>query len=178
MLTTIRKFGNNKLDRLIRKEVNASRHINILGHYNHDTLIDKSGKLIQIIQLAGINGLTQSEADLDAYKNRRNSLLKSFSSEYAIYFWTLRRQATVYPGGKFKSDFAKQLNEKYQAKLQENPLLQNVLYLGLATKPASGIINQGFNWFNKLSHQIQQGAQEQQLAKTRCALFFRVLSLY
>lgn len=170
MLTRIRKFGDSKPDRLVRKEANASRHINILGHYNNDTLIDKSGKLIQIIQLAGINGLTQSEADLDAYKNRRNSLLKSFSSEYAIYFWTLRRQTTAYPVGEFKSDFAKQLNERYRARIQENPLFQNVLYLGLVTKPAAGMINQGFNWLNKLSHQMQQEAQQQQLAKTYQAL--------
>lgn len=60
---------------LLRKEANASRHINILGHYNNNTLIDKSGKLIQIIQLSGINGLTQSEADLDAYKKDRKSVV-------------------------------------------------------------------------------------------------------
>src|SRR5436190_21355241 len=105
MLTTIRKFGNSKSDRLLRKEANASHHINILGHYNDDTLIDKSGKLIQIFQLTGINGLTQSESDLDAYKNRRNSLLKNLSSEYALYYWTLRRQTTESPNGEFKPGF-------------------------------------------------------------------------
>ena len=94
MLAKIKKIGKYKPDRLLRKETNASRHINILGHYNDETLIDKSGKLIQIIRLAGINGLTQSEAMLDAYKNSRNSLLKSFFSEYAIYFWTVRRKTT------------------------------------------------------------------------------------
>lgn len=86
------KQKNPLPNRLLRNEANVSCHINILGHYNNHTLIDKSGKLIQIIQLAGINGLTKSEADLDVYKNRRNSLLKSFSSEYAVYFWILRRQ--------------------------------------------------------------------------------------
>lgn len=155
---------------LLRKEANASRHINILGHYNNNTLIDKSGKLIQIIQLSGINGLTQSEADLDAYKNRRNSLLKSFSSEYAVYFWTLRRQTTEYPGGEFKSAFAQQLNEKYRERIKRNPLFRNVLYLGIITKPTAGVINQGFNWLNQLSHQLDKEAQQQQLAKTYQAL--------
>ncbi len=59
MLAKVRKQKNPLPSRLLRNEANASRHINILGHYNNDTLIDKSGKLIQIIQLAGINGLTQ-----------------------------------------------------------------------------------------------------------------------
>ncbi|MFZ2776707.1 MAG: VirB4 family type IV secretion/conjugal transfer ATPase [Candidatus Rickettsiella isopodorum] len=170
MFTKVRKQKNPLPSRLLRKEANASRHINILGHYNNETLIDKSGKLIQIIQLSGINGLTQSEADLDAYKNRRNSLLKSFSSEYAVYFWTLRRQTTEYPGGEFKPGFAQQLNEKYQARIQKNPLLHNALYLGIVTKPAAGVLNQGFNWLNQLSHQLDKEAQQQQLAKTYQAL--------
>lgn len=164
------KQKNPLPSRLLKKEANASRHINILGHYNNDTLIDKSGKLIQIIQLAGINGLTQSEADLDAYKNRRNSLLKSFSSEYAVYFWTLRRQTTEYPDGEFKSGFAQQLNEKYRERIKRNSLFQNALYLAIVTKPAAGVLNQGFNWLNKLSHQLDKEAQQQQLAKTYQAL--------
>lgn len=164
------KQKNPLPNRLLRNEANASRHINILGHYNNDTLIDKSGKLIQITQLAGINGLTQSEADLDAYKNRRNSLLKSFSSEYAVYFWTLRRQITEYPDGEFKPGFAQQLNEKYRERIKRNSLFQNAIYLAIVTKPAAGVINQGFNWFNKLSHQLDKEAQQQQLAKTYQAL--------
>ncbi|MDQ5899918.1 MAG: type secretion system protein VirB4 [Pseudomonadota bacterium] len=164
------KQKNPLPSRLLKKEANASRHINILGHYNNETLIDKSGKLIQIIQLSGINGLTQSEADLDAYKNRRNSLLKSFSSEYAVYFWTLRRQTTEYPGGEFKSGFAQQLNERYRERIKRNSLFQNAIYLAIVTKPAAGVINQGFNWISKLSRQLDKEAQQQQLAKTYQAL--------
>jgi type IV secretion system protein VirB4 len=166
MLSKIRKIGTHQFDRLLRKEVNTSHHINILGHYNDNTLIDKSGKLIQIIRLAGIDGLTQSEAALDAYKNRRNSLLKSFSSEYAVYFWTLRRKTTEYAGGEFKPGFAEQLNQKYRDRITKKPMFQNELYLGIITKPAEGIFNQGFNWLQKLSHQADKIAQQQQLAKT------------
>ncbi len=170
MLARIKKIGKNKSDRLLRKEADTSRHINIVGHYNNDTLIDKSSKLIHIIRLAGIDGLTQSEAVLDAYKNSRNSLLKSFSSEYAVYFWTLRRKTTEYPGGEFKAGFAQQLNKKYRDRIKENPMFQDELYLGIVTKPAEGVLNQGFNWIKKLSHQTDKTAQQQQLAKTYQAL--------
>ncbi|WP_218813555.1 VirB4 family type IV secretion/conjugal transfer ATPase [Rickettsiella endosymbiont of Dermanyssus gallinae] len=170
MLSKIRKLGHNPSNRRLRNEANASRHINIIGHYNDDTLIDKSGKLIQIIQLSGIDGLTHSEATLDAYKNRRNSLLKSFSSEYAIYFWTVCRQTIAFPAGEFQSGFAQQLNEKYRQKIQQRPMFQNDMYIGIVTKPAEGILNQSFNWFKKLNHQADKFAQQQQLLKTYEAL--------
>ena len=121
-------------------------------------MIDKSGKLIQIIHLKGIDGLTNSEATLDAYKNRRNSLLKSFSSEYAIYFWTVRRKTNDYPGGEFKPGFSQQLNKKYRQQIQQRPMFQNDIYIGIVTKPAEGILNQGFDWFKKLNHQADRAA--------------------
>ncbi|WP_218813527.1 VirB4 family type IV secretion/conjugal transfer ATPase [Rickettsiella endosymbiont of Dermanyssus gallinae] len=170
MLSKIKKRGYSPIDQRLRKEANASRHINIVGHYNDETLIDKSGKLIQIIQIEGIDGLTHSEATLDVYKNRRNSLLKSFSSEVAIYFWTVRRQTIAFPAGEFQSGFSQQLNEKYRQKIQQRPMFQNEMYIGIVTKPAEGILNQGFNWFKKLNHQAGKIAQQQQLLKTREAL--------
>ncbi|WP_218813798.1 hypothetical protein [Rickettsiella endosymbiont of Dermanyssus gallinae] len=163
-----RKFKPS--ERLLRVEANASRHINIVGHYDDNTLIDKSGKLIQIIKLSGIDGLAQGEATLDAYKNRRNSLLKSFSSEYAIYFWIIRRQTTDFTEGEFKPGFAQQLNTKYRQQIQQRPMFQNEIYLGIVTKPAEGILNQGFDWFKKLNHQADRAAQQQQTLKTHEAL--------
>ena len=65
-------------DWVMRREENASRHINIVGHYSDDTLLDQSGKLIKIIKLAGLDYITKNEQTLDAYKNRRNNLLKNF----------------------------------------------------------------------------------------------------
>ncbi|BBB15504.1 type IV secretion system protein VirB4 [Candidatus Rickettsiella viridis] len=158
------------MEPLLKRETNASQHINIIGHYNNDTLIDKNGQLIQIIRLAGIDGITQSEEILDAYKNRRNSLFKHFSSEYAVYFWTVGRQTTEYPGGEFKPGFAQQLNENYRKRIQQQPLFHHEHYAGIVTKPAEGVLNQGFDWIKKLSQQADHIAQQRQLAKTQLAL--------
>ncbi len=79
-------------DRVVKSEDKASTHINIVAHYSDDTLIDKNGSLIKIIELKGIDFVTQSELALDTFKHRRNTLLKSFSSEFAIYSWTVRKK--------------------------------------------------------------------------------------
>ena len=68
----------------MQREEYASKHINLLAHYDDDTLLDKSGKLIKIIQLSGIDYLTKDAQTLDTFKNRRNNLLKSFSSEIIL----------------------------------------------------------------------------------------------
>lgn len=170
MLASLRNIGHRQSDNLLRREANVSRHINIIGHYNNDTLIDKNSQLIQIIRLAGIDGVTQSEATLDAYKNRRNSLFKNFSSEYAIYFWTVRRKTMEYPGGEFKPGFAQQLNDNYRKRMQQQPLFYHQHYLGIVTKPTEGVLNKGFDWIKKISQQTDHIAQQRQLGKIYLAL--------
>src|SRR5438445_4148907 len=96
----------SRSDRVMRGEEKVSKHINILSHYDDTTLLDKSGKLIQIIKIAGIDSFTKDDQQLDAYKNRRNNLLKSFSSEFALYFWELRRKGEHFASGDFMNSFA------------------------------------------------------------------------
>src|SRR5258708_6757253 len=105
------------INRIMRCEEKASKHINVLMHYDDETLIDKSGKLIKIIKLSGLDYFTQDEQTLDAYKIRRNNLLKSFSSEFAFYFYEVRRKVTNNFLGEFKEGFAKEINDKYKNKL-------------------------------------------------------------
>jgi type IV secretory pathway VirB4 component len=79
-------------DAIMRSEAKASRHINIVSHFDHETLIDTSGKLIQIIQLKGLDFSTKPDDLLDRYKLRRNSLWKGFSSDFGIHCWKLRKK--------------------------------------------------------------------------------------
>jgi type IV secretory pathway VirB4 component len=56
----------------VKREEQASRHINILMHYDNDTLLDKNDKLIKIIKLSGIDCFTKDNLVLNSYKNNRN----------------------------------------------------------------------------------------------------------
>src|SRR3990167_7415285 len=111
-----------KTDWRLRSEEQASDHLNIVSHYADDTLLDKSGKLIQIIQLQGIDAVTEGEETLDRYKNRRNNLLKNFSSEFALYCWEVRRKKVIFPEGNFESGFAYDVNEAYKKKIAASNL--------------------------------------------------------
>jgi len=152
---------NKALDR----EENASKHINIVSHYDDDTLIDKSGKLIKIIKLSGLDFVTQSEQALDIYKIRRNNWLKSFSSEFSIYFWEVRRKVTEYPDSVIKNKYAKYVNESYKAKIKCTEMYRNELYIALITKQPEGVINKGINLFRQLCFSFDKSQKQEYLTK-------------
>ena len=143
-------------NRTIRNEEPASKHINVLTHYNDDTLMDKSGKLIKIIKLSGIDFVTQDESALDRFKFRRNNLLKNISSEFAFYFWEVRRKFSPYLSGNFNDGFAKTLNDAYQKKLSESSMFHTEFYFGIITKQPEGLIRKSLSFFRMLNFSIDK----------------------
>ena len=150
---------NNK----IKREEPISKFINVLAHYDDDTLIDKSGKLIKIIKLDGIDFVSKDSHALNSYKNNRNNLLKNFSSEFAMYFWEVRRKSIDYPGGNFTPGLADDVNQKYKNKIKMAEMFHKELYLAIMTKPAEGLINKGFNILKHLQVSLDKDLKRQYL---------------
>lgn len=152
-------------DSLLRREEHLSKHINIVSHYADDTLLDKNGCLIKIIKLAGLDFVTKDGAMLDIFKNRRNSLFKGFSSDFAFYFWEMRSKVNAYPEGEFEPGYASDLNERYQHKIKQAELFQKELYLAVITKQPAGFLNKSFNLLEKMSHLVDKVAKQDYLKK-------------
>lgn len=158
------------LPKFVRSEEPASRHINIMNHYDDVTLMDKSDKLIQIIKLRGLDCISRDAASLDAYKVRINQLLKGFSSEFAVYCWDLRSRVTDYPDGIFPDGYASELNTRFCKKIQSARMFQNDLYFAIITKQPEGLINLGFSLLQKFSSKIDKLQREAYLAKRHSEL--------
>lgn len=141
---------------ILKREEPVSRFINIIGHYDDETLIDKSGKLIKIIKLSGLDYVTQADHVLNNYKNHRNNLLKNFSSEFAIYFWSIRRKHFDYPRGEFQNIYADSVNEQYKKMIMQRKMFHAEHYLAIITKPPEGFINKGFNFLKQLNHKVDK----------------------
>lgn len=159
-----------KQNRLLRSEESVSRFINIVSHYDADTLLDKSGKLIKIMKLTGLDFVTQDEVTLDVFKNRRNSLLKSLASEYAFYFWEVRRKVSDFTTSVCHGHFAESVNQRYFDHLKQSNMYRNELYIAIMTKPAEGLVSQSFSLmqhllqcFDKTSKQSYLGKRHQEL---------------
>ncbi len=153
----------NNVNKKIQREEPVSKFINVLRHYDDGTLLDKSGKLIKIIHLAGIDSISESSQVLNSYKNNRNNLFKNFSSEFAMYFWEVRRKSIEYPNGDFSDGFAADVNKKYRGKIQLAEMFHKELYLAIITKPAEGFINKGFNFLKQLQIATDKHLKQQYL---------------
>jgi type IV secretion system protein VirB4 len=145
--------------RTLKQEIDASKHINIVGHLDEETLIDKDGHFIRLFELQGIDPVTQAPLMLDIFKHRRNSLFKTFSSNVALYTWVIRKKTQAFPGGTFKEPFAQAVNAHYESQIKQRSFFQNHLYLALVTKPPMGKINQVSHFLKRLSFSQDKAAK-------------------
>lgn len=152
-------------NRIISSEENVSRHVNVLTHYDDETLLDKNDRLIKIIKLTGMDYVTKDEQTLDIYKNRRNNLLKSFSSSFAFYFWELRKKSAEFPKGEFQDGYAKDLNTQYRAKIKKTEMFHNEHYIAIIAKQPEGFFNKPFNIFEKLRFFVDKSRKQKYAAK-------------
>ncbi|MHB1948756.1 MAG: VirB4 family type IV secretion/conjugal transfer ATPase [Gammaproteobacteria bacterium] len=175
------KNKNQTTNKVIRGEERASKHINILSQYDDSTLLDKSGKLIKIIKLDGLDSFTKDEETLDAYKRRRNNLLKSFSSEFAFYIWEVRRKANHSFDCDFPMGYANEVNDKYMRKIKNSDMYRNDIYLAVITKHPEGLINKGFTLISHLNHAVDKQAKQEYLIKRHkelCSVTQNVMSSF
>src|SRR5579862_4205072 len=159
------KIFNLFADRVVRNEEPASKHINVLTHCDDDTLLDKSGKLIKIIKLSGIDFVTKDIQALNQFKFRRNNLFKTISSEFAFYFWDVRRRVNYFPEGLFVDGFAQEVNNKYRKKIEDSQMFHTELYLAIITKQPEGLIQKGFSLLKWLSRSLDKEANKIYLRK-------------
>ena len=175
------KISHLVAQRFIRSEEPASKHINLIAHYDENTLLDKSGKLIQIIKLNGLNYATQSELSLDTYKVRRNHFLKSISSEFACYFWEIKKRADLNFSDTYHDGYAKDVNQRYQDALNKLSMFHTEHYLAVITKQPEGLIHQGFHFLKSLNRSVDKKANQDYLVrrhKELCQLTNRILSTF
>jgi type IV secretion system protein VirB4 len=151
------------MKKIARREEQTSKFINIVMHYDDNTLLDKNGKLIKIIKLNGIDSTTKDNQTLNEYKNFRNNLLKNFSSEFAIYFWEIRRKTTDFPEGEFKNQYANEVNEKYYRNTKKSGMFHKELYIAIITKQPEGIINKSFSILKQFNLAIDKDAKQKYL---------------
>lgn len=161
---------NPNFDRILEREEQASKHINILSHYDDSTLLDKSGKLIKIFKVAGLDYFSKDDQTLDLYKKRRNSLFKNFTSEFALYFWQIRRKDIFNQDSVYQNLFAREVNEKYQQSFAQKEIYKNDLYIALLTKPQRGLVSYGFHFLKQLNYQVDRSARKEFLIKQHSQL--------
>lgn len=132
------KFKRRKAAKadISRKEFPAAEFIPYLHHYDNETIITKTGEFLQFIKVYGFSFETADDEDVDMKKMIRNSLFKSMADgSYALWFHTIRRRKSVFPGGEMTNGFARMVNEKWRMKHKMKEAYSNELFISIIRKP-------------------------------------------
>lgn len=153
-----------RFDGISNREYPESEFIPYSCHYDDNTIITKSGHLLQVIKIDGLAFETADEDYLGFRKNLRNTLLRSIAkSRTGLYVHTIRRKQNVYPEGKFNPGFSHQLNDAWREKHSRLKLFVNDFYLTIIQKPQRDQLGRVRYLFNRFSKEKNQKSQDENL---------------
>lgn len=146
--------------RIKTREVESGVHLPYLRHVTEHVVSLSTRALIATIRLSGVSFETADAADLNDLHAKLNLTLRNIADE-RLALWThiIRRRATDYPKGTFHSDFARELDEAYRARLVSDTLYGNELYLTLVWHPGRDAAERASLFFSRLGRAQPAGGE-------------------
>ena len=98
----------------ITDDVDEAEFVPYACHVDPHTLLTKNGELLQTIKIVGFTYEDISKVQVDLRESIREALHAAIhGSEYAIWLHTIRRKASLKPGGEYGNDFSNVLHEAW-----------------------------------------------------------------
>lgn len=158
---------SEKRQRAARRETPAAKNIPYQSHLTPSIIDTTTGECLCVLRLTG----TAFEcADDDVINNRHlrlNRILMSLADpRITVWQHIVRRDENEYPDGDFPPGYARELNDRYKAKVSTERLKVNELYVTIVLKPyrsgAEGVLA---SLFASRSHEEVQKARQRQVAE-------------
>jgi type IV secretion system protein VirB4 len=127
------------------EQVPAANYIPFAVHMTENVIkLRENGELCATWRLHGVPFETASADEVSAAKRQLVNFLHSIrgtdqSEPTAVWFHRVRRKVTERLPADFPSKFAKQLDDKWAARLGEEPMLRSELYMSLVLRPLEGV---------------------------------------
>ena len=124
-----------------RRELLAGRHMPYTAHVAPGVVRTGQGDYVQVFRVAGIAFESADDDSVNAWHERLNALWRNLASpQLAVWVHVLRRREGAYPPGEFPAGFARELNERYRARLAGETLMVNELYVSLVYRPQPTVV--------------------------------------
>ncbi|MGK9419987.1 VirB4 family type IV secretion/conjugal transfer ATPase [Pseudomonas cedrina] len=135
----------------MKKEPVVSSKLPYEVHLDKHTVMTKERDYLQVIKLTGASYESADDEQVNTWHKRLNQLFKTISSHnVAIWQHVVRRREDKYPPGEFPDGFAKDLNDKYSARLATEKLRINELYITIVYRPFPNAVSSTlFNFMAK-----------------------------
>jgi type IV secretion system protein VirB4 len=143
-------------------EVAESLFIPYQFHWDKETILTKDDSFLQIIKVEGFSFETADDDDVDMKKLVRNSLLKSMADgTFALWFHTVRRRQSAYPGGKQPPGYASYIDHMWREKHEDKNSFVNELYISVLRKPDTKGAAKIHHFLEKMTQFGNKAMQEQ-----------------
>jgi type IV secretion system protein VirB4 len=164
------KFQRRKTQKAAysRLEVSAATFIPYEYHWDRETIVTKKKEFLQVIKLDGFSFETADDEDVDMKKMVRNSLLKSMADgTFAVWFHTIRRRQSAYPGGKQPQGFAAYVDKMWHEKHHSKDSYINEIYITVVRKADTKGAAKVHHFLKKASEASSKTAQADTMRETQ-----------
>ena len=115
-----------------RRELIAARHVPYAALVAPCVVRTLQGDYVQTLKLSGVAFESADDETVNAWHERLNALWRNLASpRLALWVHVIRRRKWGYPAGEFPPGFARELDERYRARLAGETLMVNELYVSL-----------------------------------------------
>ena len=150
-------------EKVLRRELGAADRIPYTAHVAPTVVKTAFGDYLQVFRLRGASFESNDDAQLNNWHERLNILWRNIaSSNVALWTQVVRRRAGIdgldadIVPAQAASSFAHDLRAKYHARLANETLMVNEVYLAVVYRPAAGMAS---GLASKLLARAQRGSQ-------------------
>ena len=123
---------SSKNSTALGREREAEETVPYIGHITPEVMLMTDDRVMGMFHLAGVPFETADEADLNSLHQQLNVLLRNVASDrLVIYLHLVRGHDGYYPGGTFRSTFAREVDAQYRQKMLGRDRFRNDLYLSV-----------------------------------------------
>src|SRR5258708_6921317 len=124
---------------IVRREFIASRRIPFSAHVGPAIITTSAGDFIQTFRLAGASFESADDETLNNWHERLNVTWRNIASpNISLWSHIIRRRDFTHAAKSMGATFADQLARRYQARLANETLMVNELYLSVVFRPVTG----------------------------------------
>jgi len=147
-----------------KRELGAAHFLPYQYHWDKETLVLQNKELMQVMKIDGFSFETADDIDVDMKKMVRNSFFKSLADgTFALYFHTIRRRQSAYPGGQQPSGFASYVDNLWRKKHHSKDAYVNELFVTIIRREDTKGAAKVENMFKKMEHRANKQIKDDDL---------------
>jgi type IV secretion system protein VirB4 len=145
----------------IRREREVTERVPYTAHVAEGVVRTVLGDYVQIFRLGGVSFECADDVELNSWHERLNVLWRNVASP-RVALWThlVRRREPALPRAAAGAGFACAFAQKYRARLSDETLMVNELYVSVVYRP---VVGAPAGWLSKLLAKAQRGASRLEL---------------